>query len=164
VNRFNDYLQVVTTNNYNTVAISVFYSSLEHTIKCSQSVTRHFLVTAPTMVIPLLQGSGPVVKNSRANWLSSKPRLAYILRHRPRRQQLFHRCSPTIALLRICCLAPGKCLPSRCPETALVYPPIFLSLHRTGSTRNNIFMRYSYHTNSRMIMFKFPTTTSRLCF
>jgi hypothetical protein len=53
VNRFSDHLQVVTTNNYNTIAISPLYSSLQHTFYCSQSVTRRFLVTAPTMVIPL---------------------------------------------------------------------------------------------------------------
>jgi hypothetical protein len=29
----------------------------------------------------------------------------------------FHRCSPAVALLRICCLATETCLPSRCPET-----------------------------------------------
>jgi hypothetical protein len=33
----------------------------------------------------------------------------------------FHCCSPTVALLRICRLATGMCLPSRCPETASVY-------------------------------------------
>jgi hypothetical protein len=54
MNRFIDYLQVITTNNYNTIAISTIYNSLEHTVKCSQSVTRRFLVTAPTMTIPLL--------------------------------------------------------------------------------------------------------------
>jgi hypothetical protein len=34
-----------TTNNYNTISISAIYSS--------QSVTRRFLVAAPTMAIPL---------------------------------------------------------------------------------------------------------------
>jgi hypothetical protein len=49
-------------------------------------------------------------------------------------------CSPAVALLRVCCLTTGTCLPSRCPETALVYPPISLSLHSNGSTQYNIFV------------------------
>jgi hypothetical protein len=53
VNIFNDHLQVVTTKSHNTIAISTLYSSVEHTVQCSQSVTRRFLVTAPTMAIPL---------------------------------------------------------------------------------------------------------------
>jgi hypothetical protein len=32
-----------------------------------------------------------------------------------------------------CVCFAGKCLPSRCPETALVYPPISRSLHSNGS-------------------------------
>jgi hypothetical protein len=48
-----DQLQVAITNNYNTIAISTPYGSLEHTVWCSQSATRRFLVTAPTMAIPL---------------------------------------------------------------------------------------------------------------
>jgi hypothetical protein len=71
VNTFTGHLQVVTVNNYNTIAISTFYSSLEHTVECSQSVTRSFLVTAPKMAIPLhpvqvLSSQTPV-----QNWLSS---------------------------------------------------------------------------------------------
>jgi hypothetical protein len=50
---FIDDLQVVTANNHNTIAISTFYSSLEDTVRCSQSVTRCFLVTATTIAIPL---------------------------------------------------------------------------------------------------------------
>jgi hypothetical protein len=33
----------------------------------------------------------------------------------------------------------GTCLPRRCPETDLVYPPISWSLHSNGSTRYNTF-------------------------
>jgi hypothetical protein len=57
MNRFIDNLQVVTTNNYNTIVISTLYISLGHTVKCSQVVTRRFLLTAPTMTIPLPPGS-----------------------------------------------------------------------------------------------------------
>jgi hypothetical protein len=41
------------TNNYNSIAISTLYSSLDHTVSCSQFVTRRFLVTALTVAIPL---------------------------------------------------------------------------------------------------------------
>jgi hypothetical protein len=53
VNRIIDHFPVLTTNNYNSIAISTLYSSLLHTAWCSQSVTRRFLVTAPPMAIPL---------------------------------------------------------------------------------------------------------------
>jgi hypothetical protein len=51
----------------------------------------------------------------------------------------FHCYSPAIALLSICFLARGTCLPSRCPETGLIYPPISRPLHSKDSTRYNIF-------------------------
>jgi hypothetical protein len=51
-------------------------------------------------------------------------------RHGPQRKHS----SSIAALLRICCLAMGTCLPSCCPETALVYSPISRSLHRNRST------------------------------
>jgi hypothetical protein len=54
------HLQVVTSSNCNTIAIYTFYSSLEHTVWCSRSVTRCFLVKAPTVVIPLPPGSSPL--------------------------------------------------------------------------------------------------------
>jgi hypothetical protein len=54
MNKFIDHLQVVTTkNNYNTITISTLYNTLEHTVWYSQFVIRLFLVTAPTMAIPL---------------------------------------------------------------------------------------------------------------
>jgi hypothetical protein len=37
---FIDHLQVATTNNYNTITDLHTYSSLEHTVYCSQSVTK----------------------------------------------------------------------------------------------------------------------------
>jgi hypothetical protein len=49
VNRFTDHIHVGTTNIYNTADVSTLYSSLEHTV----SVTRSFLLTVPTMAIPL---------------------------------------------------------------------------------------------------------------
>jgi hypothetical protein len=54
------------------------------------------------------------------------------------RTQLFHCCSPNVALLRIWCLATRTCLPSRCLETALVYSPTSRSLHSNGCIRYNI--------------------------
>jgi hypothetical protein len=35
-------------------------------------------------------------------------------------------------------VAAGTCLPSRCPETDMVYPPVLQSLHSNGTTRYNI--------------------------
>jgi hypothetical protein len=67
MNRFIDSLHVVTTNKYNTIAISTLYLSLEHTVSCSQSVTRRFLVTALTVASPLppaqVLSSQPPVQN-----------------------------------------------------------------------------------------------------
>jgi hypothetical protein len=39
------------------------------------------------------------------------------------------------------------CLPSRCPETGLVYPPISWSLHSNGSTRYNSLSSYDSGEN-----------------
>jgi hypothetical protein len=59
LNGFIDHLQVVTTNNSNSIAISTLYSSQEHTVQCSQSVTRRFLVTAATVATSLPPASNP---------------------------------------------------------------------------------------------------------
>jgi hypothetical protein len=67
--------------------------------------------------------------------------LLIISQHGPHRKH-----SPSIvvslALLRIYCLATGMCLPSLCPETVLVYPPISRSLHSNSSTRYSIYIQY----------------------
>jgi hypothetical protein len=106
VNVFIDHLQVVTTNNYNTIAVSTLYSSLQHTVWCSESVTGRFLVTAPTMPTSL-----PPVHNS----LSSHLLPLATSRHGP------CCCSPTVAFLRICC-----------PATGIV--PLFVSQERVYRT------------------------------
>jgi hypothetical protein len=74
VNRFIDYLQVVTTSNYNTNAISTLYRSLKRTVQCSQSVTRRFLATAPTMAIflPPAQVVSSQIPYRTLNWLISE--------------------------------------------------------------------------------------------
>jgi hypothetical protein len=59
------HLQVVTTNKYNTVAISTLQFTRAHNSLVFQSVTRRFLVTAPTMAIPLPPGSSPLFTDSR---------------------------------------------------------------------------------------------------
>jgi hypothetical protein len=71
--------------------------------------------------------------------LSSKPHLAYNFSAQTTEKiWLFYCSSPVVALLRICCLAMGTCLPSRCPETALVCLPTLWSLHSNSSTCYNI--------------------------
>jgi hypothetical protein len=77
VNRFSDYLHIVTTINYNTITISILYSSVEHTIQRFQSATRRFLVTAPTMTIPLSPGSSSLFTDSRTE-LTWSPQLSYL--------------------------------------------------------------------------------------
>jgi hypothetical protein len=67
-----------------------------------------------------------------------KPCLAYNLSAlTTQKTQFFHFCGWAVVLLRTCCLATGTCLQSRCPETALVYPPIPRSLHSSDSTCYN---------------------------
>jgi hypothetical protein len=127
VNRFIDHLQVITKNNYNTIANFTLYSSLEHTVWCTQSVTWRFLVTVPTMAIPLppdqvLSSQAPI-----QNWLSSN----LVTRHKPHRKH-------SSSIIPFKSDAAGTCLPSCCPETALLYPPIPRSLHSNGSTSCNI--------------------------
>jgi hypothetical protein len=67
VNGLIDQLEGVTINNYeyNTIAISTLYNSLEHTVQCTQSVNRRFLVTAPTMAIALAPALSPLFTDSR---------------------------------------------------------------------------------------------------
>jgi hypothetical protein len=64
--------------------------------------------------------------------------------------QLFHCCSATVALLRICCLATGTCLLDRCPETALVYPSISRSLHWKGAQNYAISVNVSDRLQFRL--------------
>jgi hypothetical protein len=84
--------------------------------------TSHSLATASNSGDPSASGAKvlslqPFVQNS-LNWLCP---LLITSQHGPRRNPHFHCCSPTVALLRICCLAMGTCLPSHCPETIAVY-------------------------------------------
>jgi hypothetical protein len=106
------HLQVVTANKYNIIAISTFYSSLEHTVYCSQYVTRRFLVTAPTMAILL-----PAAHVQ--NWLSS-------LSSKPPDYNISARTTENNAvllLLHACMLralpSNGRCLHSRRLATGL---------------------------------------------
>jgi hypothetical protein len=105
---FIDNLVIVTTNYYNNLAN---FRTLQYTRADSlvyQSVTRRFLVTASTMVIPLPPAEVFSSQTPVHNWLSSKPRLAYnISKRTTSKTQLFDCCSPTIELLRICCQATG---------------------------------------------------------
>jgi hypothetical protein len=104
---FINHLQVVTRNNYNITTISTLYSSLEHILWCSQSVTRRFLAMAPTIIIT----RAPV-----QNYQPTRP-LFTTSRQGARRKQSF-------SIVAFVSVAEGTCLPSRSPETALVYVPI----------------------------------------
>jgi hypothetical protein len=46
----------------------------------------------------------------------------------------------------------GRCLPSCCPEMALVYPLISQSLHSNGSIRHNMLEEYLYFFKMRIII------------
>jgi hypothetical protein len=49
-----------------------FYNSLEHTVKCSQYVTRRILVTAPTIAVPLPPAQVLSSQTPLQNWLCSE--------------------------------------------------------------------------------------------
>jgi hypothetical protein len=138
VTRFIDCLLVITTNNYNTIAIFTLWK-LPHAKSCPvcSGFTRRFLVTA--------SNSGDFLI---APTKSSLHRLQYRIHYQltmflaysisartTNKTQIFHCWSPTVALLRIWYLARGMCLHSRCPETALVYPSNLRSLHSNGYKR-----------------------------
>jgi hypothetical protein len=66
--------------------------------------------------------SQPPAQNSLSTEPSSKPLLAYNSTARTtQKTQVVHYCSPTIALLRICRLANGTRLPSRCVATVALH-------------------------------------------
>jgi hypothetical protein len=117
VNRFYC-LQVITKNNYNTIAISTLYSSLEHTVQCSQSVTRRFLVTAPAMAIPN-SSSSPLFRDSCTE-LSTDfvPRLLHL--------GMDHTENAVLPLLQSNCYIVKNLLPSN----RNMFPKL---LHRKGS-------------------------------
>jgi hypothetical protein len=138
VTRCIDLLQFVTTNIYNTIVISIFYKSLHARSSPACSVfTRHFLVTAsnkedfPTSLGQVLSSETPV-QNEALN-LS----LAYNTSTRTTQKTRLFYCCVRLSI------ATGMCLPSRFPETALLYPPTSLLLHSNGSTRYNIFNFYA---------------------
>jgi hypothetical protein len=65
--------------------------------------------------------------------LNSKSHLAYNLSSRTtQKTQLLKHCNSALALLKIYCLATGTCLPSRCPDTTLLYPYTSRSLLATA--------------------------------
>jgi hypothetical protein len=154
MNTFIDHLQVVTTNIHNTIAISTLYSSLDYSIQSSVlslllDISWQRLEQWLFLCLRLSSSLHRLpYRTDWPNWLCS---LLITFRHGPHKKpQLFHCCSPAVALLRICCLATGTCLQSRCPETALVHPPISRSFHSNGYTSyNTIFsLEVDLNTNS----------------
>jgi hypothetical protein len=146
MNRVIDQLQVVSTNNYNTIIISTLYSSLEHRVYCSQSVTRHFLLTAPTLAIPLPPAQVLSSQTPVRNWLNWPGPLLIIFRQRPHRK---HGSSIVVFMS----VAAGTCLQSCCPEMALVYPSMPRSLHSNGSYMLQYYISIPY--KNKFLQFKF---------
>jgi hypothetical protein len=113
-----------------TIAIFTLYSSLEHTVQYYQSVIRRFLVTVRTMAIPLPL---PQVLPSRTpvpNWLKWPCPLLITSRHGPHRKHSY-------VIVAFVSVTAETYLPSRCPETALVYLSFSRSLHSNGCTGHN---------------------------
>jgi hypothetical protein len=105
------------------------------------------------MLIRLLPGSGPLFTESRTEltelYICS---LLKTYRHGPHRKHNSFIVTSGLVIAKMCLprrsngrgpdrrkhsssVATGASLPSRCPETALIYPPISQSLHSNGSTR-----------------------------
>jgi hypothetical protein len=118
-------LQVITA----LLLISTLYQSLEHLLSLFPSCCiffSHSLAAAPdsgdssASCSQVLSLQPPVQNLTELNYSPNLPVITS--RHGPHRKcpvsivvvQLLH-------LLRICCLAMGTCLPSRCPETTAVY-------------------------------------------
>jgi hypothetical protein len=102
-----------------------------------------------------VSGSGPLFMHPHTEliikWLNWSCSLHITYQYGPCiRRSSFICYSPTIALLRICCLAMRTCLWSRCPETPLIYPPILQSLDSNGSTCSSIYkcLKLSLHDSS----------------
>jgi hypothetical protein len=126
--RFIDHLQVVTTNIYNTIA-NFHTLQIRSTPACSV-FTRRFLVTA---------SNDGYSSASRAQVHSSQTpvqnlSLAYNISARATYK---HPVSNSTSIVARRFVAVGTCLPSRCPVTALVYPPILRSLSSNYSSRYN---------------------------
>jgi hypothetical protein len=130
--------------------VTTFYISLLHTHTSihNHSFTAVACSRLPTADVPLPLGSRTVPSLSykfltatahndwtaaHLYWLTHFSLVLLITsRHGPHRK---HRCS----------VAAGMCLPSHCPETALVYLPISRSLH------SNCYTHYSIETDEIVI-------------
>jgi hypothetical protein len=115
--------------------VSTLYISLEHTVYCSQSVSGRFLVTAPIMAIPLSPVSNPLFTDSHTELTPNYELNLFLVCNISARTTQKH----PVSSLACVSIAAGTCLPSRCPETGLVYPPISLLLSSNGSTLCNMF-------------------------
>jgi hypothetical protein len=146
------YIWLGTTSTYNAIAdlhslqITRAYATSSHSTFTSRflvtylnnghssaSVLTSFLFGEyPTTVIPLNYSaisSQPPLQNSTE--LSAPTVMVINSRHGPHRKH-------SSSIISFVSVAAGTCLPSCCPETALVYSPISRSLHSNGCTRYNI--------------------------
>jgi hypothetical protein len=143
VNGFIDHL-------YTQLGITINYRATAdlHNLQITTAPAKPFLVYVFTSRSLTTDSNSGDSSASRRQVLSSEPPLQNSLKSDNFIPCLYHLgtdhcCSPTVALLRICCLASEKCLPSRCPETVAVYE----SLLSNGSIRHNIYQTTRHHSS-----------------
>jgi hypothetical protein len=108
--------------------ISIIHKSPQHPLSLFLAccvITSHSLAMAsnnggPSDSRTQVLSSQPPVWNCLLS-LGSKPPRYNISAWTTQKIPCFHCCSPTVALLRICYLKTGMCLPSHCPEMVAVY-------------------------------------------
>jgi hypothetical protein len=134
---FTDNLQVITTNNYNTIAD---FHTLQITTAYAKSFpacsvfTRRFLVTASNSGYSSASGLKTFLNGTELFFLhlsSSEPLST---------ERVENTVSNNTSIVTCVSVAAGTCLPSCCLETALVYLLTSRSLHSNGSTRYNMFL------------------------
>jgi hypothetical protein len=166
------WINLLTTNTYDSEIqaitapplTSTIHTTPQHPLSLFQPVafTRRFLVTASNNGY----SSSSVLKTSlqrlflrTLNWLSSNLVSLITSRHGPPRK---HSSSIVVVqlshLLKICPLAIGTCFPSRCPETAVVCPPICAGFYfsplrgAVPFTHNTTFHKNSFLLQGREVI------------
>jgi hypothetical protein len=133
-----DLLTTYTTRNYAIANPHTLQITRSHAKSSQSAFTSRFLVTdlnnrdsSASALTSLLSGEYPTTE------LTLTLSLDYNISSRTE-----YKTPPP--LLRV----DSMCLPSRCPETCLVYPPISRSLHSNGSTRYNCLYDHALETKA----------------